>query len=259
MTTEEIYKFLENYKVNTLKIKENGIFRKKEYGHILPLKYGKLNYLCDDARKCAEKIKKHMYWYHLNSSQTMCINFFVYILKNKGLLNKLIKLITGSEEEILSYEFEKVIDEKEFTNFDFYIKLKNGKEIFFEIKYTENGFKKDATAKGNEAVRRFNEVYKPLIAKSCNNCFKEVSSKDFMEANYQLYRNAIRATNDSYVVLLTLRENGLTYKDTLKVKGLKHISVLYWEELVVYLNNEMKDTYLNKFANKYFPYISITL
>lgn len=68
---------------------KGGEFRGKRYSHILDKEKDadneKLNILpefrCEIYQDVMCKIKKHMYFHHLNSSQAMCINFFYPLVK----------------------------------------------------------------------------------------------------------------------------------------------------------------------------------
>lgn len=100
-----------------------------------------------------ETAKIHLYqdFHHLNSSQAVCLNFF-YPFIEENQLPLLLDILHIKNEDIELSEFEKVISRAEGTNFDFYIKLKSGKQIFFEIKYTEDGFIKQSSTGAYEKI-----------------------------------------------------------------------------------------------------------
>ena len=78
------------YKDRILNLKDKGLYRDKEYEHIIKVDENsnkedtikKYNLMDDYTRKVLEmqNIKLHTYANHLNSSQVMCINFFSHLL-----------------------------------------------------------------------------------------------------------------------------------------------------------------------------------
>lgn len=142
---------LAEYKTKRLKISENGIWikNKRKYPHILPKESERLNILEPyrdqfwEYRKQRPDLKLHRDFHHLNSSQAMCFNLFFPLLIDKDLRPVLLKDILGCNTGLISgFEFEKVIDPKENTNFDLFLRLKDKTRIFFEIKYSEPDFSK---------------------------------------------------------------------------------------------------------------------
>ncbi len=166
-------------------------------------------------------IKLHQYFHHLNSSQALCFNLFfplfhydkrllTYVLHriievnpiyktSKDNLDKLfsIKSDTASDRFVqeledefllnnafLTCEFEKIIDTKEATNFDFYVQLQNGHKILFEIKYTESEFGK--TVADERHIQKYDTIYRPRLEKLLR---PEFLNQDFVFQNYQVVRN----------------------------------------------------------------------
>lgn len=83
------------------------------------------------------KIKRHMYFHHMNSSQAMCINFF-YPLYKEGSLELITEYLGFKEEKVKSNsvrfeETSKIDSIKGYrpTNFDFYFETETGKKFFF--------------------------------------------------------------------------------------------------------------------------------
>ena len=260
---QQIYEHLTNYKKEVLKVNEMGIFRNKEYGHILPKDKGELNFLCNEIFKYVEdnNIKKHMYWYHLNSSQVMCLNFFVPLIK-ANLLNEILAKILGVKMDNPKYEFEKVI-EKGSTNFDFYVK-NEGAEYFFEIKYTEDTIDKKSKAKD------ISETYKKFYSEDCksNKLFNSMTVDTFMKKHYQAYRNMVKASEEDYSIFIVMKDNrGVNNEinNALEVLNLdrktaaeKHIIIKTWEDItrdVIEILQEKKEKelveYYERFKRKY--------
>jgi hypothetical protein len=84
----------------------------------------------------------------------------------------------------ISCEFEKIIDTKETTNFDFYVQQKNGNKVLFEIKYTEKEFGR-AVADENH-INKYNNIYRSKLEKLLR---PEFLNEDFVFENYQIIRN----------------------------------------------------------------------
>ena len=236
-----------HFKVNKEKIFdrkiEDGKWRNnvEKYPHILPKELQILNLLPTYRNTLNEylennksKLKKHIYFHHLNSSQAMCLNFFFPFFEERE-LNLILKFL-GFENEEIDYsktcfekdsEIEKSIKNYRPTSFDFYIETKTGKKIFFEIKYTEQEFGK---AKEDEIhIAKFNNVYK-------NNL--QVIKKEYHEPivflkNYQILRNLICVSENSFVVFLYPNKNS-------KIKNQAESAQLK------ILNDNVKDNLFNK-------------
>ena len=90
--------------------------------------------------------KPQQYAHHLNSSQIVCYEFFRPMLNADRTAKEILKrFITersiSAHKGVLMGRFEYLPDPDEYTNFDFYLEG-NDVKIYFEIKYTENGFGK---------------------------------------------------------------------------------------------------------------------
>ena len=266
---EKIKIHLSNYKKNELKIEKDGIWvgNKKRYGHILPKENAESNYLSDISRNALPKKERHKYWYHLNSSQTLCVNFFAPLIgvENGKYLNELLSKIVGKKVIFLktdkSPKFEHV-PRKHSTNFDFYFKDTNTNEYFFEIKYTEAGISESGG--GSNPSNAFKEYYEEDVQN--NPIFKNVSKDMFMNKHFQAYRNMVKGVGGNYSIFITMKNNKATYDELqkaladLKVKETPNIIILYWEELIettldiVKANKSLEDYYKN-FKKKYIPEI----
>ena len=128
---QAVRKHLETYKNCILGVNENGTYRGKEYGHILPEKHEKLNLELPEAEynlngstlylKNCPPIKLHMDWRHMNSSQILCISYFYEFISDDQKLQKLISEVLNINSKVKSAEFELVT--KDGSNIDFLFNL----------------------------------------------------------------------------------------------------------------------------------------
>jgi hypothetical protein len=268
----ETKKKLEDFKIQYFNTVENGKWRdsKKDYPHILPKDKAKLNLLpkyrdslSDYMLKNKNTLKTHIYFHHLNSSQAMCLNFFFPLLKEKEL--ELVLKFIGLENEEIEYsnscfekesEIEKINKNYRATNFDFYIETTTGKKIYFEIKYTEHGFGK--AKPDNAHSDKFDNVY----SNNLSSIKKEYCNKIAFLENYQILRNLICISENSYVVFLYPNGNKKikTQAESAKSKILKsevknNLINLTWEDLLAYTEKNVKNSrikeQLKDFKEKY--------
>lgn len=220
----------------------DGLWKGKRYKHILSLDNTKkgdkvaliLNHnVLPAARNEPFLIEKnlHMCAHHLNSSQIMCYNFFRPFVKGyKESAESLIELlqqklkitIDNPKNASCKFEYEQKKEdwkweynnkqENEGTSFDFYI-TSDCKEIFFEIKYTENGF---GTCKNDKKHKcKFDKLYKRKIESS--HVIKEEKKKELcfetFRKHYQLFRNVLRVIcKNKYVVFIYPKDNSIVHK-----------------------------------------------
>jgi len=263
---------LELYKKNVMGISANGIFNYKgikyNYGYILPKKDKWKNILpyknCEVKDKFISENQLHKYFHHLNSSQAMCLNFFYPLICEKKLDIILNALFIYGEVDYKAVEFEKEsnldVGYGMSTNFDFYIPLIDGRKIYFEIKYTENGFGK---AKNDiEHKNKYESLYKSLLMKNMaiNNKFKK--QENFLK-NYQIIRNLVHIDDKSTVVFIYPKNNIRIQKDVNKVKNEiinnnwnKHFIPITWKQitntvLMFVSEPELVEYYQKKFITKY--------
>ena len=121
-------KRLANYKISNLGIEEDGTWRNRPYPHILPQEHYKLNILGTireqfwnyyESNKSGLNSKKHINFHHLNSSQAMCFNlFFPFVMDNNRYLPILLDALELPKEGVSEVSFERVLDEKEGTNYN---------------------------------------------------------------------------------------------------------------------------------------------
>lgn len=276
---KEVLKHLATYKSSTLGIVENGVFNYRgnitPEEHILPIHQGekkvepvkKYNVLkcLKDKKFLIEEKDLHRFAHHLNSSQLMCYNFFRPYIEiegnktrpNDALINLLSKYIAINQCDDAECQFEYVQGDEykeEGTNFDFY--LRSGKtEVFFEIKYTEEGFGKCENDENHKA--KFKNVYQGLIG-NCNAIKKPIQFDDEFRKNYQLFRNAIRAIDKNKYVIFIYDDNNIYCKKQLEDFINNYISEDYqanikgitWQDLV----NKIETDHIREFKEKYLNY-----
>lgn len=263
---KDILKYLGKYNKNVYKSSKPGIYKYRgteyKYYHILSLegttKPKAIKAIVNKDCVNFDMFKSpHRYAHHLNSSQVVCYEFFRPLLNDDK--KKLLDLfsekldININNTPTLSAKFEFVTDKQENTNFDLFVG-KEATKIYFEIKYTENGF--GSCENDKEHLEKFNEIYKPYI-ENCG-CLKKKPQFDEFRKYYQLFRNVLRVTNENgsneYSVFIFPKANKATVKQFNEFKQQyisdemsSHVLCLYWEELVDYMSE--------KFRNKFFFYV----
>ena len=239
----ECNKKLANYKKNVLGVNQAGIFKYKgkEYlkDYILPKEQSKLNFMIDDnSHKFLSKnliqldknyddkpiqIRLHRYWHHLNSSQILSLNYFYDFIENLEKLNKLLKFL-GINELAHEATLEYGIYDK--TEVDFVIKLKSGKFVYIEVKYSEKEFG-PASSKTTDYKKRKEQFYSKA----------DIGFNNFKK-HYQFIRNVILGVDGNYSVFLVPMFNDKIIKDYYKaVESLKNfndfsVSLVKWEDLL---------------------------
>lgn len=233
------------YKINQLGVTEPGFWKKnnKPYPHILPEEKRVLNLLSGYRNDLWNFIKDqdihlHKDFHHLNSSQAACLNFFYPMIADNQ-VHLLLELLQLDHEEIEQFAFEKIISKKEGTNFDFYMQLKSGKQIFFEIKYTEDGFGK---ATDTETYRRkYKDVYRERLTGKIQNPDDEYQT---LITNYQLLRNIsyVDVQRKDSLIIICPRDNTKLYQEFENVKSdviapdlHDKIKLITWETMILEL------------------------
>jgi len=264
---------MKKYKEKFLRVKENVSVNGRIYSNILPEKYYEMNFSRDVKDKLVgskylSSIHWHRYSHHLNSSQVMAVNFFYPLIKYRE-LDTLLKLM-GIDDEIVydpsHISFSKISEIEQTqgrkTCFDFYFKLKSGKDVYVISRYTNGCY---GRAKDEDFVGKYEETYKPLLEKS--EIIKEEykNEKSFLE-NYNFMRSLIHLSEDSYLLVIYPRENWRIRDKALKVEedilneGFKeHYIPVVWEDLLDLLidkmrNNDVARFYEVWFKDKYFRY-----
>jgi len=266
--------YLSDYKVKRFPKKENGVWKRngKEttlgYAFKAPLKNeahpdSDLNLLepykndflkYEQSFKGKYKIKRHIYFHHLNSSQAMCFNFFFPLFKDRKLdLITDFLLFQGEtiEYDTVCFEKESKVEGKDrrSTYFDFYFETKSGKKFYFEIKYTENEFGSAPKDKGNnklfdlEHLEKFENVYSQHL----DVLTEKYKSKESFLSNYQIMRNIINVSENSHVVFVYPKDNEkvrkqaeIAKKEMLQKPFDKHIHLAEWNELYEAIKTSVK-------------------
>lgn len=248
---ESILKHLIIYKQNNLGITKSGFFKYQgnilRKDHILPNpnKYRFLNIIPtyrDEFKKYLNNtsVKLHRFFHHLNSSQALCFNLFFPLIVER----KLHLILDSVEIDRVAINYEKVAFEKRSslesnfelsTMFDFYFELNDEIRIYFEIKYTENGFGK--AKKDEYHIRKYERTYKPILQKHrhIDDKYKNI---DFFLANYQIMRNLIHIKQQNYVVFIYPLSNEKVhsqienvYNNILIKGGIKFVKYISLENL----------------------------
>lgn len=276
-----------------------GTFRGRAYPHIF--KELKDNFIDGTypTKKCLKgnltdaDIKYH-YAEHLNSSQTMCIAYFKKFFESKEYETLLAEILMMQGIDVVGCAeftdavFEYIPYAKEGTNFDFYLKLANGKQITWEIKFTESEFGGTTKAGGarDKYITKYENTYIPMLRECAYYDFPDVVCDDYeclatgvltddcsvcdkcsihrFFKHYQIRRNILYAKKKGdYVLYLTPRENqaldeGRAYIEHYATKwGTDCIRNIYWEDLLettLYVASREPKLldYYTKFEEKYF-------
>ncbi len=273
-----IFKHMADYKKSKLGISLSGTYKGREYPHILPrrLKMENLLPCCRNVfnKKDRPRITLHRCFHHLNSSQAMCLNFFMPII-NSDLLKVILpdELANGGfviMPETAVFEMPSQVDSfrgETPTTFDFFVQGKNQKgriiNLFIEVKYTEQGFGK--TQDGWRRQEKIRHLYLPL-AQSNRVINSDWLDEGHFRRNYQILRNLVHIKDDSYVIFIYPKANALIAKeaenarDKILSENFKtHLSLQTWEEVIAKLANfpelvKFHDHYA-EFINKYLPWL----
>ena len=187
---ERMREHLSHYKVSTLGISKDGIWRRKqrEYPHILPFEFQRLNILEPYREQFwsyfeTANIKLHPDFHHLSSSQAMCFNLFFPFIADSGEHLPTLREVFATDGPITDARYEAVVDPVDATNFDFYVKTSKS-SLLFELKLTETAFGK---AKHDAAhISKFKKVYAPRISEKFRDSF---CTCDMFLDHYQIMRN----------------------------------------------------------------------
>ncbi|MFH5836224.1 PGN_0703 family putative restriction endonuclease [Proteiniclasticum sp. C24MP] len=264
---------MKSYKEKSLRVKEEVSHNGRTYSHILPEKYYEMNFSREVKEKLVgskylSSIHWHRYSHHLNSSQVMAVNFFYPLLRYRE-LDTLLGLM-GMEDEIIydpsHISFSKISEientQGRKTCFDFYFKLKSGKDVYVVAKYTEGCYER---ALDEDYLRKYEETYRPLLEQSEIIKEEHKNQKVFLE-NYSCMRNLVHLSRDSYLLVIYPRENwkvrskALTAEEKILKDDFKgHYLPVVWEDLLELLiekmkNNDVARFYESWFKDKYFRY-----
>jgi len=168
--------------------------KKRHYSHILPDSQQRKNIISPyrprfwqdfDSGNLGKGVKLHRDFAHLNSSQAMCFNLFYPAIADSEWAKALVAAVLGlKSEKPKLFEFERIEDPKENTNFDFYCELVGGGKIYFELKLSEKRF---SHAKNDAQHRKkLRNIYRPML--------EHLVAAEWLEetkffSNYQVLRN----------------------------------------------------------------------
>lgn len=270
---DEVKDSLSVYRAEKLGIKESGTYKRgrmvHQKEHVLPVKYKKHNiikyYRDDFYSSSSADIDFHKYFHHLSSSQALCINLF-YPLLHEGRLGLILGLLGIPEHEITDACFEKVSDIEtgpgRRTNFDFYMRLSDNTKVYFEIKYTEDGFGR--ADPDEEHKRKYVDTYQPLLI---NNEYinSEASQMSEFLGSYQIMRNLCHIGDDSYVVFVYPKANEKVHSQAQSVpvaaltdKGKTRFKILLLEDatdgLLDSVDSDKLQEHYREFKSKYLNY-----
>jgi len=266
---DQACKHLSQYKLDTLGIKEDGIFKYRgrdiPKSHILPANQYQKNileqYRSNFFSSEQAQIKFHKYFHHLNSSQALCINLF-HPLITENRLNLFLEYLKVSPEAPSTFLFEKDSDLEvaaRRTSFDFYVQLTTQSQVFVEVKYTEDGFgqaKKDSSHR-----EKFHTTYLPILQDKEEFLLPECQDEELFLSHYQVLRNLVHINDTDTVVLLFPSANIKVAKEAvyaksnfLTEKGKDRLRIVYLEGFVSSLaTNPLLQGYYQAFQQKYLP------
>lgn len=209
---EKAKRHLSRYRTTRLGVRERGRPKGKaqEYGHIVPETLRQLNIIegyraeiSEWLRSQRSGIKLHDGFHHLNSSQAACLNLFWPML-NSDQPSLIAESLGLGPTKVSCWEFEKVENSAEGTNFDLYLELVPDRRVYLEFKYTECEF--SAGVKNSRRRQKFLEIYAPALEDKVAPKFLEL---EVFLRNYQILRNLayFRPEQGDYVVFVIPREN----------------------------------------------------
>lgn len=228
----------------------------RRYSHIVNIPEGNTQeeiirqILRNDGVKYDHFASPHRYAHHLNSSQVVCYEFFRNLITDEKratdtLVKCLIEMGIPGDQFIDSHAvYEWVPYKEENTNFDFFLQGTESKKIYFEIKYTEQGF---GTCRNDEDHKnKFDAIYKEMIDNCACLLKKPTVFDEEWRKNYQLFRNVLRITKNNseneYVVFLFPKMNkaARAHFERFKAEYIdpafdEHIKEVFWEDLTEYM------------------------
>lgn len=264
---------LSNFRRSILGIVEEGVFLHRgiahRKGHILPEGCERQNLLPPygdlffESEHAATKL--HQYFHHLNSSQALCINLF-YPLLREDALPLLIRSLGSDMSPPIQGIFEstsRIESAERRTSFDFHLQSEEGRDLFVEVKYTEDGFggaKVDA-----QHLEKFRGTYAPLLEDSVY-LAKDCNDPEFFLKHYQVLRNLVHITPFSEVVFLFPRANTKVADQAAQARetfllecGREKMRIVFLEDFVTELVSACRGTslegYFESFRSKYLDFI----
>lgn len=256
------------YKAARLNLKDkNGMWRGRAYEHILTIDSETANFIAPeyyDFSRLGEhkliikqtgmindEVGLHTDFAHLNSSQVMCINYFTplscYPVLMRALIRKFTSIVLSGK---ITGKFEYTTGGPDSrTSFDFYLEDEIGQRLYFEIKYTEQGF---GVKKYDE--KDWNKVWRQMTEQSAY--LNGLSPKKFYR-DYQVNRNIcrVRDVDKDHVCFIVPQMSDYLWR---KQNGHSYDNVHWipWETLLLETRamreNDNLTNYYNEFYDKYF-------
>jgi hypothetical protein len=269
---DQVCAHLSEYRKGPLGIVEEGTFLHRgvahRKGHILPTGSERKNLLAPYGELFLASehgsIKLHQYFHHLNSSQGLCINLFYPLLK-EGAQALLVRSL-GSDMSLPvtgAFESESQLENAaRRTSFDFHLRNPEGRDLFVEVKYTEDGFG-GATADA-EHLEKFRQTYAPLL-ESSKFLVPQCNEAAFFLEHYQILRNLVHIGEKSEVVFLFPRANERVAGEAANAReaflsegGRERMRIVFLEdliaELIVGCAGMELEAYYEEFRRKYLDY-----
>lgn len=199
---------LSKYRTSSLGISDQGTWRGRPYGHILP-PYARRCNIIPSIREAfwnspMRNVKLHADFHHLNSSQGLCFNLFYPYLGSKGYLKMLLDALRVDGYPGDGAAFEYTPDPLEKTSIDFLLPLQSGARVLIEVKYAETSF--GSAKKDREHLNKFSLIYRPHFD---GRFMPEYEQADAFLDHYQILRNIwhLRGEEGDLAVFLLPRSN----------------------------------------------------
>lgn len=177
-----------------------------------------------------------------------------------NIINKATNINISNNVKIEVAEFEKVFQHKDYTNFDFYLKLSTSENIYFEIKYTEQEFGGNCYENGVLKDKYEKKFSKYFINELHTSKIGLVDKYDFYK-DYQINRNLtyIKTENDYVIFILPFDSEDLLKEVTCVINRYPNISnqvkLIDWTTLCEIALLESMDSILHQhfklFKEKY--------
>lgn len=107
--SEKLIQHLTSFKQKTLRLDKHGLYKNKEYEHILAgrdLEFNFLPSIRKDVSSCLTDVKRHVYFDHLNSSQAACFNLFIPLKLDWNLSNRVFEELIPGFKDLIDIKFE---------------------------------------------------------------------------------------------------------------------------------------------------------
>ena len=235
---DELKMHVAKYKREKLKVVENGVWRNREYEHILPVEQRYLNLLKPYRQEFKCRFESGQFTFniedlpHLNSSQAMGANLF-FPFHVAEWYSPFLQALRIEDEPIQNSQFEYVMPDQ--TNVDILLVGASGRRVFVEVKLKERGFGA-ANSKKVDYARIF-QKHSPQLESIVRN--DHLTFRKFKQY-YQLFRylSFLSPESSDVFCLLVPRRNELFQKDIpvineiLRDEQKAKVKVAYLEDVV---------------------------